>query len=211
MGKKENQQQTVTDGTQEKMHEGEIHIDIALVRRLLREQFPEFAEKPLSIVRSTGTVNAMYRLGEDLCVRLPRLERWADGIDNEWAWLPKLAPHISLDTPKPIALGKPAQGYPCAWAVYEWIEGDPYQEDLIDDERQAAADLVNFVLELRSADQQGAPRGGRRLLKELDADTRSAIEASHGVIDAEAASAAWARSMEALHGMESRYGSMGIC
>ena len=179
------------------MHEGEIGIDSGLVKSLLTEQFPELAEREINLVHSTGTVNAMYRLGDDLCVRLPRLERWAEGIHNEWAWLPRLAPHISLHIPKPIALGSPTQGYPCVWAVYEWIEGTPYQENLINDERQAAADLVNFILELRSADQEGAPRGGRRPLRELDADTRSAIEASHGMIDTQAASAAWACSMEA--------------
>lgn len=197
MGKKEDhQQQTFTHGTQVKMHDGEIDIDSGLVKSLLTEQFPELAERSISLVQSTGTVNAMYRLGDDLCVRLPRLEKWADGIENEWAWLPKLAPHISLNIPKPIALGKPSQGYPCSWAIYDWIGGDSYQEDLINDERQAADDLVNFIQELRSADQAGAPRGGRRPLRELDAGTRSAIEASHGMIDTEAASAAWARSME---------------
>jgi aminoglycoside phosphotransferase (APT) family kinase protein len=196
LGKKENQHQTVTHCSQVKMHEGEIDIDIALVRRLLTEQFPEFAERSLSIMRSTGTVNAMYRLGDDLCVRLPRLERWADGITNEWVWLPKLAPHISLNIPKPVALGKPTQGYPCAWAVYEWIEGYPYRANIVTDERQAAQDLVNFILELRSADQRGATHSGRRPLRELDADTRSATAASSGVIDTEAVSAAWARSLE---------------
>ena len=187
---------TIQQGNQVKMHEGEMEINIALVRRLMREQFPALADREISLVRSTGTVNAMFRLGTDLCVRLPRLERWAAGIENEWAWLPELALHISLHIPKPIVMGKPGQGFPCSWAVYEWIKGEPYQEDLINDERQTAADLVNFILELRSADQQGAPRGGRRPLWELDADTRSAIEASHGMIDTEAASAAWARSLE---------------
>ena len=175
-----------------------MEINIALVRRLLQEQFPDLADREISLVHSTGTVNAMYRLGDDLCVRLPRLERWADGIDNEWIWLPKLAPHISLNIPKPIALGKPAQNYPCAWAVYEWIEGTSYLEDLIHDERQAAADLVNFIVELRSVDRHGAPRGGRRPLRELDEDTRSAIDSSRGVIDAEAVIEAWVRSLEAL-------------
>ena len=197
MGKQEDHQLICKHGTQTKMHEGEINIDSALVSRLLTEQFPDLAEREISLVRSTGTVNAMFRLGDDLCVRLPRLEKWADGIENEWAWLTRLAPHISLNIPKPIAMGKPAQGYPCSWAIYDWIEGSPYQEELVSDERQAADDLVHFIQELRSADQEGAPRGGRRPLRELDAGTRSAIEASHGMIDTEAASAVWARSMEA--------------
>lgn len=178
------------------MHEGEIDIDAALVRRLLTEQFPQLAERTLTVVRSTGTVNAMYRLDHDLCVRLPRVGNWADSIERECAWLPRLAPYISLNIPKPFAQGKPTNEYPYSWAIYHWIEGCTYQDDLVSDERQLASDLVNFILELREADMQGAPCGGRRPLIELDAATRAAIESSRGLIDTQAASAAWARSLE---------------
>lgn len=197
MSKRENnQKQDFNHGAQVKMHEGEIDIDIALVKRLLTEQFPHLAERSITVVRSTGTVNAIYRLGNEFYVRLPRLETWAQSIDNEWTWLPKLAPHISLNIPKPLARGKPTNWYPCPWAVYHWREGSPYQDDLISDERQVAYDLANFILELRSIDRLGAPRGGRRPLIELDAATRSAIESSRGVIDTQAVSAAWALSLE---------------
>jgi aminoglycoside phosphotransferase (APT) family kinase protein len=179
-----------------KMHVGEIDIDIALVKRLLAEQFPHLAELPITLVRSTGTVNALYRLGDEFSVRLPRLASWAGSIENEWTWLPKLAPHISLNIPRPLALGRPTDEYPCLWAIYEWLEGSPYREDLIHDERQVARHLANFILELRSVDRRGAPGGGRRPLRELDASTRAAIEASCHVIDADAVSAVWARSLE---------------
>lgn len=198
MGKKENnQKQDFKDDVQVKMHEGEIDIDMALVKRLLTEQFPHLAERSITVVRSTDSVNAIYRLGDDLYMRLPRLEEWAESIDREWIWLPKLAPHISLNIPKPVARGKPTNWYPCPWAIYHWIEGLPYQDDLISDERQVAYDLVNFILELRSVNMLGAPRGGRDPLFELAAVTRIAIESSRGVIDAEAVSAAWARSLDA--------------
>ena len=118
-------------------------------------------------------------------------------MDNEWNWLPKLAPHLSLRIPQPFARGEPAGGYPCPWAIYRWIEGMPYQDDLIRDERQAAQDLAHFILELRGVDIQGAPHGGRPPLAELDAETRTAIESSCGVIDTETASAAWAHALEA--------------
>jgi aminoglycoside phosphotransferase (APT) family kinase protein len=181
---------------QVKMHEGEIEIDSVLVKRLLSEQFPHLADRSITLVRSTGTVNAIYRLDHDLYVRLPRLGIWAESIDHEWTWLPKLDPHISLNIPKPLARGKSTDWYPYPWAIYHWIVGSPYQDDLISDERQVAYDLVNFILELRSIDMWGAPRGGRRPLIELDAATRSAIEFSRGVIDSEAVSAAWAQLLE---------------
>ncbi len=178
------------------MHAGEIDIDIPLVQRLLDEQFPQLAGRSIRLVKSTGTVNAIYRLGPDLYVRLPRLAEWAGSLEREWAWLPKLAQHVSLEIPKPLALGKPAQGYPLPWAIYHWIEGSPYRDDRIGDERQAAADLANFILELRSVDQTGAPPAGRRPLAELDAATRAAIQSARAVIDAPAVSAAWTRSLE---------------
>ena len=193
----ENNQQRISDhDTQVKMHEYEIDIDAALIRRLLTDQFPHLAERSITVVRSTGTVNAIFRLGNDLCVRLPRVETWAESLDRERIWLPKLAPHISLTIPMPLAQGRPANWYPYPWAIYHWIDGSPYQEDLIGDERRVAYDLVNFILELRSIDMLGAPRGGRRPLVELDAATRSAIESARGVIDTETISAAWTRSLE---------------
>ena len=88
-----------------KMHKGEIDIDIALVKRLLAEQFPHLAEMSITLVRSMGTVNAIFRLGDEFCIRLPRLEEWSEGIENEQFWLPKFARHISLNIPKPLARG----------------------------------------------------------------------------------------------------------
>ena len=183
-------------GTQVKMHEGEFDIHIALVSQLLGEQFPHLAERSITLVGSTGTVNAVFRLGDDLCVRLPRVAQWADSLHREWTWLPKIAPHISLPIPEPVARGTPTTAYPHPWGIYRWIDGADYQEALIHDEHQAAQDLVNFILELRSVDPRGAPPGGRAPLLALDAATRSAIAASRGMIDRDAASDAWARSLE---------------
>lgn len=185
------------DTTQIKMHDGELHIDAALVQRLLSEQFPDLAEQPLTIIRSTGTVNAVFRLGDDRCVRLPRVADWAKGLEEEWRWLPKLAPHLSLRIPKPLARGTPADAYPYPWAIYDWIEGTPYQAELVQEEAQVARDLANFVLELRGIDMMGAPRGGRRPLRVLDAVTRAAIQASRNVIDVDAVTAVWEQSLTA--------------
>lgn len=181
-----------------KMHAGEVDIDVSLVRRLLTAQFPQWADLPISAVQSTATVNAIYRLGDHLYVRLPRVEAWARDLDKEWRWLPKLAPRLSLRVPEPVGKGHPAGSYPFSWAIYRWIDGRPYSDELVDDERQAAEDLARFVVELRRIDPAAeAPRGGRKPLRELDAVTRAAIESSRGVIDGDAATAAWERALEA--------------
>jgi aminoglycoside phosphotransferase (APT) family kinase protein len=181
-----------------KMHDGEVGIDAGLVRRLVDGQFPRLAGLPVSIVQSTGTVNAIYRLGDHLCARLPRVPEYAGDLEDELRWLPWLAPRLPLRVPEPVATGHPAEGYPFPWAIYRWIDGQPYADELVGDERQAARDLARFVAGLRRIDPvAGAPRAGRRPLRELDSATRAAIDASRNVIDREAVTAAWERALEA--------------
>jgi aminoglycoside phosphotransferase (APT) family kinase protein len=180
-----------------KLHEGEVDLDEGLVARLVAAQFPALAELPVRAVESTGTVNAIYRIGTTLCARLPRIEKWVRSLSNELRWLPALAPCLSLRIPEPVERGRPTSEYPFPWAIYRWIDGDPYSDPLVADEREAAADLARFVLELRRIDPAGAPPGGRRPLGELHAVTRAAIESSRGEIDVVAAAAAWERALDA--------------
>jgi aminoglycoside phosphotransferase (APT) family kinase protein len=191
------QERAADSGAWTKMHPGEVDIDEALVAHLVAIQFPQLADLPIRAVPSTGTVNTIYRLGDHLCMRLPRVDSWAGDLDKEVTWLPKLAPCLSLRVPEVVATGHPASGYPFSWAIYRWIDGHPYREDLVHDERKAAEDLAQFVAQLRRIDPFGGPRGGRKPLRELDAATQAAIEASGNVIDSDAAAAAWARALEA--------------
>ena len=180
------------------MHSGEVPVDVALVERLLADQFPDLAGLAVGAVPSTGTVNAIFRLGERLAARLPRLEHWTADLEKELEWLPRLAPHLPLRIPAPLVRGRPSAAYPLPWAVYDWIEGRPYADRLVDDEREAARDLARFVAELRRIPAQpGAPRGGRRPLRELDEGTRGAIAAARDVVDPGAATAAWERALRA--------------
>jgi aminoglycoside phosphotransferase (APT) family kinase protein len=180
-----------------KMHDEEVDIDAELVGRLLAAQFPQLTQLPIREVQPAGTVNAIYRLGDHLYARLPRVPWWARDLDREWQWLPKLAPQLSLQVPQPVGKGHPASSYPFTWAIYRWIDGQPYADELVDDEPQAARELARFVVELRRMDPVGAPRGGREPLRELDAVTRTAISSARGVIDSDAATAAWERALQA--------------
>jgi aminoglycoside phosphotransferase (APT) family kinase protein len=177
------------------MHEDEIDVDVRMVRQLVAEQFPGLSDLPVAEVRSVGTVNAVYRIGAELCARLPRVAGWADDLEREQRWLPWLAPRLPLDVPQPVATGRPGAGYPFAWAVYRWLEGEPYGDDAAIDEVRAAADLAAFVRALRSLDPAGAPAAGRRPLRELDETTRAAIVASRSVVDSDGAAAAWSDSL----------------
>jgi hypothetical protein len=99
-----------------------------------------------------------------------------------------LTKRLSLAIPEPIGAGRPSSTYPFAWGLCRWIDGQPYSNEGVEDERQAARDLARFVLELRRLDTSGAPPAGRKPLLELDADTRSAIEAADSFVDARGAS-----------------------
>lgn len=98
-----------------KMHADEVDIDEDLVRRLLRAQFPQWADLPIAPVRSAGTDNAMYRLGEDLAVRIPRIGWAIESLRTEQQWLPRIAAHLGVASPVPVGLGSPAEGF--GWPV----------------------------------------------------------------------------------------------
>jgi aminoglycoside phosphotransferase (APT) family kinase protein len=61
-----------------KMHVDEIDTDAGLVQRLLAAQFPQWAALPVAPLQSSGTDNALYRLGDDKVVRLPRIQAAKD-------------------------------------------------------------------------------------------------------------------------------------
>ena len=73
-----------------KMHATEVDTDISLVARLLKAQFAHWADLPIEPVDSSGTDNAIYRLGDDMVVRLPRIQRATQQMDKQHAWLPRL-------------------------------------------------------------------------------------------------------------------------
>ena len=176
----------------EKMHADEVETDVSLVRRLLAEQFPHWANLPIAPVESAGTDNAIYRLGDDMAVRLPRIH-WATGqVDKEQRWLPRLGPLLPVAIPIPLAKGEPAEGYPWSWSVYRWLDGENPAVDHISDPRLLATDLAEFIAALRRIDPADGPPAGRGVpLARRDADTRTAIEALRGVVDTDAVTAVW--------------------
>jgi aminoglycoside phosphotransferase (APT) family kinase protein len=186
-----------------KMHSDEVDTDVSLVGRLLAGQFPQWADLPIEPVRSAGTDNALYRLGEDMVVRLPRIH-WATGqVEKEQCWLPRLAPHLPLAIPVPLAMGVPVADYPWHWSVYRWLAGETATVEPVADLRQAATDLALFIAALQRIDPTGGPppgphnssRGEPLALR--DAQTRTAIASLHGMLDTGAVTAAWEAALAA--------------
>ncbi|MEV6149560.1 aminoglycoside phosphotransferase family protein [Nonomuraea sp. NPDC052129] len=183
-----------------KMHTDEIETDVALVRRLLAGQFPRWAELPIAPVDSYGTDHDIYRLGDHLVARLPRIGWATKQAAKEAEWLPRLAPHLPLALPVQLAMGRPAEGYPYDWSVYEWLPG-ANANGTIDDLDQAAVDLAAFVTALHQVTTAGAPprsphsRGGP--LAESDASVRQAIAQLGDRIDGDATLRSWQESLDA--------------
>jgi aminoglycoside phosphotransferase (APT) family kinase protein len=154
------------------MHVDEIDIDEALVHRLLREQFPEWSELPLSRVQPQGTVNAIFRLGEELSVRLARRGGPIEPGGKEFRWLPRLAPLLPVAIPVPVAQGRPTDDYPWFWEVHTWVEGETVPVEEID-AIQAAHDLAELIDALQSMSPAGAPPGRGIPLAERDLEIRN--------------------------------------
>src|SRR6476619_7611351 len=106
-----------------KMHGDELEIDEPLVRRLLADRFPEWADLPLRRVEPAGTDNAIFRLGEDRMARLAHRKGPTRPGGKEFDWLPRLAPLVPLEIPVPVAQGGPTDQYPWFWYVFTWVEG----------------------------------------------------------------------------------------
>ncbi len=178
------------------MHDHELDIDASLVRRLLAEQFPKWADLPLRAVRSSGTDNALYRLGTELVVRLPRAP-WSgvddlDDEDREQRWLKQLAPRLPCAIPVPLAQGLPADGYPWRWSVCPWLTGRNPVVGRLAEPDLLARDLAGFISALHQFDLAGGPTASRGVpLIERDAKTRAAITELTGMIDTDATVAAW--------------------
>lgn len=141
------------------MHDDELAVPDDLVRALLREQFPRWADLPLHRVASTGTDNAVFRLGNDLGLRLPKVEWPVEAIAHEHRWLPVLAPLLPLELPVPVGDGRPSADYPWPWTVYPWLTGanpgiGSAPDDLVDD-------LIQFRRALAEVPIDGAPAAGR--------------------------------------------------
>lgn len=185
------------------MHEGELSTDTALVGRLLASQFPHWARLPIVPLASAGTDNALYRLGDDLVVRLPRID-WAVGqAEKERRWLPLLAPRLPLAIPEPLALGAADEGFPWPWSVHRWLTGENATIERLADPVAAATTLARFVTALRTMDSTGGPPPGAHNswrgvhLATRDAETRAAIAACAGAIDVAAATIAWESALRA--------------
>ena len=177
------------------MHADEVETDVALVHRLLASQFPEWAELAITPVDSYGTDHDIYRLGDELAVRLPRIDWATRQAAKEAEWLPQLAPHLPLALPVQVARGEAAADYPFEWSVVEWLPGERANGS-IEDLSRAAVDLAAFVRALRGIETTNAP-SRMAPLAEHDAGVRKSLRMLGGRFDRVATLRSWEESLAA--------------
>ncbi|MGZ3146226.1 aminoglycoside phosphotransferase family protein [Lentzea chajnantorensis] len=137
------------------MLDGVIATDVSLVDELVRAQFPHWHGLPIRAVGDGGTGNAMYRLGDELAVRLPRREWSRDDAVKEAATVPVVAPHLPVAVPEPLALGEPTERYPAQWSVVRWLGGTTAPVEAV--ARDTPFRLAELVHALHDVEATGRP------------------------------------------------------
>src|SRR4051812_11643035 len=145
-----------------RMTHAEVEITAELVRDLLRDQHPDLADHPVRL-GARGWDNQLWRLGDDLAVRLPWATQSADALlRKEHAWLPALAPRLPLPVPVPQRLGEPSARFPRPWIVTTWVPGAPADRAPVTRAAEAATTLAAFLTALHQPAPEQAPAGRGR-------------------------------------------------
>lgn len=180
-----------------------MQINVALVSKLIAAQFPEWTDLPITPVAESGSDNRTFHLGSEMSVRLPSGEEYARQVEKEQKWLPKIAPHLPLPIPQPIAIGIPSEDFPWHWSIYKWLEGvSANQLKLSDEDLETIANqLAQFLTEFHKFDADGAPAPGLHNwwraahTSVYDADTKLLIETLSDFIDVDKARSLWERAV----------------
>jgi len=181
------------------MHPDQLDVDRDTAAALVREQFPQWGRWPVTPVTSHGTVNVLFRLGDELVLRFP-LEPGDPDAKRQWLLREagsarRLLGQVPVRTPEPVALGEPGRGYPLPWMVYRWLPGTVAAEAQVAGSSPFATDLAAFVTALRRMDVEGrrfsgSGRGG--LLVSQDDYVAGCLAQSEGLIDTQGVARLWA-------------------
>jgi aminoglycoside phosphotransferase (APT) family kinase protein len=181
------------------MHEDQLEISEDTVRRLVAEEFPQWRDLPVRAVATAGTVNAIFRIGDDLAARFPLVAEdpatVLAGLEAEADAARELAAATSVPTPEPVALGRPGHGYPVPWSVQTWLPGQLATDEDPASSTAFAEDLAGFIADLRRVDVRGRRfagdgRGGS--LPDHDEWLATCFDESEGLLDVPRLRAMWA-------------------
>jgi aminoglycoside phosphotransferase (APT) family kinase protein len=171
-------------------------ITAETVAALVAAQFPQWRTLPISPVPSHGTVNALFRLGDEIVLRFPL--RPSPAATDELIAEQQHARMIG--SPTPLGLGEAGPGYPGRWSAWRWIEGRTAAPDTVRDFDGLAGDLAAYVNRLRALDTGGRTWNGRSRggpLKLQDAGVQESLGLSAGLTDTERLGTIWTQCRDA--------------
>jgi aminoglycoside phosphotransferase (APT) family kinase protein len=186
------------------MHAEQVDVTTDVVARLVAAQLQRWGGLEVRPLESHGTVNALFRLGDDLVLRFPLEPRvdtaMRDSLVREQDIARRIAACTPLEVPEPLALGEPGEGYAGWWTAYRWIPGEPASAENLDDPTRLAKDLAGFVRALHAMDTGGPtwPPGNRTGPLSTKSDgVRQGLAQSTRLVDVPAVAQAWARCLTA--------------
>jgi aminoglycoside phosphotransferase (APT) family kinase protein len=189
-----------------RMHADQVDVTPGTVARLVASQFPQWRDLPVRPVASHGTVNALFRLDDEIVLRFPLRPSLDAGLRDELRAeqdiARRVAAHVPLPVPEPLGFGEPGEGYPGPWTAYTWIPGETASRERIANPDGFARDLAGFVSALQGMETggrtwNGRTRGGPLHLK--DDAVRRALAESTRLTDTARLARIWARCLEAPH------------
>jgi aminoglycoside phosphotransferase (APT) family kinase protein len=191
-----------------RMHDDEIEVDEELVARLLATLLPSYDGLPLRRFASSGSTNALFRLGDDLLVRVPRQPGGTSTIEKEQRWLPYVAPHLPVATPEILAVGDPGFGYPEKWSIVRYLDGDqptlpgldqPPRHDLARDLASVVTALGSLLVPDTARTDPALEWYRGRPLAAMDDDMQSFLRDSRQLadldVDVDQVASVWAETM----------------
>jgi aminoglycoside phosphotransferase (APT) family kinase protein len=197
---------------EDRLHEDELPISVDLVRALVDDQFPHYANLPLTALDVSGSTNRLFRLGDELLVRLPRQPQGGGGIGKEQRWLPRLRDRLPVEIPEIVALGRARHDYPVPWSITRWLYGElptVWQPGApVDPSRtKLAEELASFISALQRVEVPEDAIAGESLrayrgrpLGEFDRQFRLNLEQCRRLpgleLDLQAAETIWTEALE---------------
>lgn len=185
------------------MHDDQVDVTTDIVAALIREQFPHWSGEAIQLLPSTGTVHAIFRIGDVLSARFPlRPTDAAEALavlERESRASAELAQVSRFPVPEPVALGRPGAGYPMPWSVQTWLPGtvafdaDPSASDAF------AEDLADFIAALRDAETRGRRFSGENrggVLTHHDDWMAKCFQESEGLLDVPRLRQVWSKLRE---------------
>jgi aminoglycoside phosphotransferase (APT) family kinase protein len=189
------------------MHPGQLAVTPDMVRTLVAEQFPQWQRRRIAAVSSPGTVNAIFRIGDQLVARFPLIPDSVaavrDRLQREAAAAEELIGRTPFATPRPIAIGEPGAGYPLPWSVNTWLPGESATADNCSESDSLATDLGDFINAVRAIDTRGRTYDGHGRGGELcthDEWMQECLANSEGLLDVATLRSIWAEMRDLPRG-----------